>query len=182
MKRLIPLILILGILAGCGSKAPALPETTQPTEAPTEATTQATAGEKDVFTLTFATEDRDGTTWTQENLSGYKGVILNFWEPWCGPCVGEMPDLEKLYANFKDRGLLVVGVYASQGMEEEVTQVLENAGVTYPILKYCPEFDILQTGYVPTTVLLDGEGHLLAQPFSGAMGYEDWAELAEMMV
>ena len=60
--------------------------------------------------------------------------------------------------------------------------VLKDAGVSYPILKYSSDFDLLQTGYVPTTVLLDGEGHLLAQPFSGAMEYEDWAEIAEQMV
>ena len=185
MKRLFPILLAAVILSGCGSRPTApLPETTvaviQAAAAPSEDT--APAETQPAFVLTFATQDREGNAWTQENLSEYKGVVLNFWEPWCGPCVGELPALEKLYQNYKEQGLLVIGVYASEGVEDEVDLVLEDAGVTYPILRYCPDFDLLQTGYVPTTVLLDGEGHLLAQPFSGAMEYEDWAEIAEQMV
>lgn len=190
MKRLFPILLAAVLLTGCGAEkaAPSLPETTaavtQVTEAPSTvpAETEAPAETQAPFVLTFSTQDREGNVWTQENLSEYKGIVLNFWEPWCGPCVGEMPALEKLYQNYKEQGLLVIGVYSTEGMEEDVDLVLADAGTTYPILKYCSDFDLLQTGYVPTTVLLDGEGHLLAQPFSGAMEYEDWAEIAELMI
>lgn len=189
MKRLFPIVLAALLLAGCGGEkaAPSLPEATAPTQAVTQPyentpADTAPAETEAPFVLTFSTQDREGNPWTQEDLGEYKGIILNFWEPWCGPCVGELPSLEKLYQNYKEQGLLVIGVYASEGMEDEVELVLKDAGVSYPILKYSSDFDLLQTGYVPTTVLLDGEGHLLAQPFSGAMEYEDWAEIAEQMV
>ena len=64
-----------------------------------------------------------------------KVVMINLWEPWCGPCVNEMPGLEKLYEQYKDKGLVILGVFSSQDMDEDARKVIEDAGITYPILK-----------------------------------------------
>ena len=32
-----------------------------------------------------------------------KPVFINFWATWCGPCVGELPDLQKVYDEYKDK-------------------------------------------------------------------------------
>lgn len=151
------------------------------TEAATEAVTEAVT-EPQLFTLVFEAVDREGNTWTQEDFADCKVIILNFWEPWCGPCVGEMPALEQLYQDYKDRGLLVIGVYSTDGMEDEVDLTLSDSGVTYPILRYTDAFAPLQTGYVPTTALFNGNWELLGQPFAGAQEYDGWAALAEQML
>jgi thiol-disulfide isomerase/thioredoxin len=39
-----------------------------------------------------------------------KPYILEFWATWCGPCRQSIPHLNQVYAKFKDRGLLIVGV------------------------------------------------------------------------
>ena len=51
----------------------------------------------------------DGAVRTLEDYRG-KVVVLNFWATWCIPCLTEIPDLNRLYGEFKDDGLVVISV------------------------------------------------------------------------
>ena len=166
MKKILALFAALTLvltLAACGRAKPA------PT-APAEPSEHASA-------LRFQTVDRMGNAADESLLAGHSLVILNFWEPWCGPCVGEMPELEKLYEAYKDKGLLILGVYSAEDMEESVDAILEKAGTSYPILRGCKDFDVFATGYVPTTVFVDGAGNILSELLVGSRDYAGWEEL-----
>jgi hypothetical protein len=66
-------------------------------------------------------------------------------------------------------------VFSDTTADDDATKVLEDTGVTYPILRMSKEFAGFQTGYVPTTVFLTGEGALLHEdPVIGAHTYEEW--------
>lgn len=129
--------------------------------------------------ISFTTTDREGNPYTDAIFSEHTLTILNFWEPWCGPCVAEMPALQRLSETYADKGVLVLGIYSTFEEEDEVDMILEDAGTQYPILRYCPDFDSLQTGYVPTTVIVNSDGRIVVKPFPAAMSYGAWVEMIE---
>lgn len=139
---------------------------------------------KETFTpaFQFTTTDFEGNPVTDQIFAGHSLTILNFWEPWCGPCVAEMPFLEQLSQEYADRGIQVIGVFATPDADEDVQAVLDSTGVSYPILRYVKEFGFMQTGYVPTTVVVDGTGAIVHGPFAGAMNYASWCAMIEELL
>jgi peroxiredoxin len=79
----------------------------------------------------FALTDLEGKSWSLQALHG-KVVLVNFWATWCPPCRKEMPDLDKLYQEFTDQGLLILAI-----SDEEISKVqpfIAEHHYTYPIL------------------------------------------------
>ena len=139
-----------------------------------------TAAPVDAGQLDFTTVDFDGNTFTTADLADAKVVLLNFWEPWCGPCVGEIPDLAKLYEEYKDQGLLIVGAYSENSMDDDIRSLIEENNVTYPIIRAGGNMGDFMTNYVPTTVFADGAGKIIsAEPEVGAHSYDEWKALIE---
>lgn len=75
--------------------------------------------------------DRDGADYTLSGLHG-KWVLVNFWAPWCPPCLQEMPDLVALQQQHKD--LQVIGVAVMYESRKEVTDTVSKLSVSYPIV------------------------------------------------
>jgi thiol-disulfide isomerase/thioredoxin len=50
----------------------------------------------------FSVNDQNGKTWTLDNLKG-KTTLINVWATWCAPCQRELPLLQQLYEQVKDR-------------------------------------------------------------------------------
>jgi 4'-phosphopantetheinyl transferase len=86
------------------------------------------------------------------------------------------------YENYAEQGFTILGVYSTEDREDEVDAVLAECGTSYPILHYCPDFDIFQSGYVPTTVFVDSRGQLVGETQVGALSYEGWAALVEALL
>jgi len=111
------------------------------------------------------------------NIETYRGhvVLLNYWATWCPPCRAEMPDLDRLAANFKDRGLVVLTV--SDEKEEKIEKYRGEQG--FEALTFAtfedekPQDWISKQAYAgrPTTVVIDREGKV-RQLFIGGQSYE----------
>ena len=176
MKKMLILLLAAVLLIGLYIFAARPPAAGKPTT--DDAAESGSDAEETAAPLTFRTTDREGNVWDERAFADSSLTMLNFWEPWCGPCVREMPDLQKLAETYADRGFRILGVYSTPGMEEDVDAVLESTGVTYPILHYVDNFSIFQSGYVPTTVFVDRSGHVVGEQFYvGSRSYEDWESL-----
>ena len=178
MKKILAIILCLMLVftfAACGGS--------QNEEAAPEGGSDSTPAETGGDLFTFSTETFEGEPFCSEDVKDAKLVMINLWEPWCGPCVGEMPDLEKVYEEFKDEGFVILGVFTDFTQDETTSEILEEAGITYPILRATKEFEGFQTSYVPTSVFLTGEGKLIStEPVIGAQSYDAWKSTVESLL
>jgi len=79
----------------------------------------------------FALRTPDGATF---RLSDHRGkvVLVNFWATWCPPCREEMPAMERLYRQQKDRGLVLVAV-SLDADPAVVPPYVKTSGLTFPI-------------------------------------------------
>lgn len=72
-----------------------------------------------------------GAPMSLEGLRG-KVVMLNFWASWCVPaCYEEAPALERAWREYKDKGVVVVGVDI-QDKEEAAQKFLAQFGLSFP--------------------------------------------------
>ena len=76
-------------------------------------------------------KDKDGAQYTLSGLHG-KWVLVNFWAPWCPPCLEEMPDLDAMQRQRKD--LQVIGVAVMYGSRKEVLDIVNKKSISYPIV------------------------------------------------
>lgn len=108
--------------------------------------------------------DVPSTAGRVDSLQAHRGsvVVMNFWATWCPPCREEMPALEQLYREYRERGVVVLGI--DQGESASVAAAYAKArGVTFPILvdedqKYASSY--ISIG-LPTTVIVGRDGHVL---------------------
>lgn len=92
-------------------------------------------------------------------LSEFQGkvVFLNFWATWCGPCVGELPSIEKLRDTLKDDA--VAFLLLSNEDEATVQHFVKQKGLSLPIyLSIGEPPEVFRTSGIPATFILDPEG------------------------
>ena len=132
--------------------------------------------------IRFCTEDDRGNEWTEECFRDAKLTMINFWAYWCSPCVGELPDLQELSEDYEDRGLQVLGISFEEYEEDNVETMIE-LGVTYPCLRYTSDFDPwLNTGYIPTTIFVDSNGHVVGEVYVGGRSYGAWTVVIDELL
>ncbi|MFH1194883.1 MAG: TlpA disulfide reductase family protein [bacterium] len=69
------------------------------------------------------------------SLEKYLGkvVLVDFWATWCPPCVAEMPNLKKLYTEFKDQDFELIGISVDTD-KELLKKFLVEKGIEWPII------------------------------------------------
>jgi thiol-disulfide isomerase/thioredoxin len=121
--------------------------------------------QKGVAAPPFDTEDLLGNPQRLGDHAG-KVVLVNAWATWCGPCRREMPMLDRLYRERKDRGFMVFGVSTEEAHVQR--EFVERVSVSYPLLTLKGDVPDMYRDIAsyPATFLIDREGRL--QPAPGA--------------
>ncbi|UXC36475.1 TlpA family protein disulfide reductase [Cupriavidus gilardii] len=105
--------------------------------------------------------DADGKPIRMDTLRG-KTVVVNFWAPWCGPCVEEMPDLTALHQEYQSRGVEFVGIGIDSA--SNIREFVQKVPVAYPLAvagfagtELTRSFGNAAGG-LPYTVVIDAQG------------------------
>lgn len=175
------------ILSACASTFEKKEETNKQTA------TSSSNENKAIQAYDFTAMDKDGKT---VKLSDFKGkkVYINMWASWCGPCMREIPELEKTYQKLKDNKDIVFlsmtspndAEFKNQSPQDKGKEVILNKakelGVTYPVL-----FDVNDRFIInyairsfPTHIFINSDG-TIGNRIAGAVTEESLTKEIEKL-
>ena len=118
----------------------------------------------------FTQKTPGGQDFSLSDLRG-KVVLIDFWASWCGPCRRENPNVVRLYETYKEKGFDILGVSLDR-TEAPWLQAIEQDKLTWHHVSDLQGWsnEVAQAygvRSIPHTVLVDGEGRILARNLRG---------------
>ena len=127
----------------------------------------------------FEGKDLDGNTVKSSDLFSGKAVtVVNFWFTTCGPCVGELGDLDALNKELSGKGGALIGINAftldgNEAAISEAKDVLTQSGATYQNVYFDSGSEagkFVESIYAyPTTYVVNRSGRIVGDPIVGAI-------------
>ncbi len=200
-NRIIAVVLIsvLTVLTACSSSSTS-PEGSSSAESQTnsvEADASAESNESNPSApqetgsaVSFETTDLEGNTVNSSDIfSANKLTMVNIWGTFCGPCIDELPELEKLNYRLKEKNCSVIGIVSDvAGSDDSATiesakTILDDTGVKYPnLLPWSELLDVFPAQFIPTTYFVDSEGRIIGEAAIGARSADAYEELIDSIL
>jgi len=118
------------------------------------------APQKGFLAPDFTLETGDGETVRLSELRG-RPVVVNFWTSWCPPCREEMPALQRVFRDYQERDMVILGLNSTvQDERGEALAFAIEQGLTFPILldESGEATRLYQVRALPTTFFIDAQG------------------------
>ena len=138
----------------------------------------------------FVMEDINGEEYTEEIFEDADLTLVNIFATWCGPCISEVPELQKLSEEMEDEGVQVIGIVMDTGNTEEKDEeavetaklLAEIAETDYPFL--IPDPDMMNGRLegiqaYPETFFVNKDGEIVGETYVGARDLDAWKEVVE---
>lgn len=129
----------------------------------------------------FETETLNGDKITNDLFSNNKLTVVNVWATFCGPCIDEMPELEKLESNMPDGVKLITICTDVNGNVETAKEIIKQNNIKSDTLLPSTSMNdafLSSITAVPTTLIVDMDGVVLDKHI-GADSYENYMNLIE---
>ena len=123
--------------------------------------------------FSFETTDLEGNPVNSEELfKDHKVTMVNIWASWCGPCVREMPELQKISEEYAEKEGAIIGLLIDAddpAGAADAQDIIKDLGITYPVVAAPGNLsDYVLVNAVPTSIFVDSEGKILGEPVVGA--------------
>ena len=112
--------------------------------------------------------------YAEVKLSDYVGkgkyILLDFWSPWCGPCRREIPNIQKVYEQYKGKGLEVMSIAVWERKPQSHTiETAAELGMDWHHINNAQSVptDIYGIGGIPHLMLIGPDGTILKRGFHG---------------
>jgi len=117
--------------------------------------------------IDFKLKDLNGKEMSLSDLKGKK-VFLNFWATWCPPCKEEMPEIQKLYEETKNSGVVIVAVEIGEPLIT-VKSFIDSNKYSFKILLdsdqgVSSKYNIAS---IPTSYFIDVDGNIISKKIGG---------------
>lgn len=100
-----------------------------------------------------------------------KYVLLDFWASWCGPCMGEVPNLKAAYKKYKSKGFEIVSVSVDEDQDDWKSAIKDNGMDWIQLLNDDNQENSPAALYgvrsIPSTFLIDSEGTIIMRNLRG---------------
>jgi thiol-disulfide isomerase/thioredoxin len=127
----------------------------------------------------FELSDLSGKTWRLKELKG-KWVLIDIWATWCGPCLAELPNLQKLYEQVKGRDDVQILTFNTDSDPGAIGPFLKDKGYTFPVLPVVNTAEIedrVNEEGIPQNWIVDRNGAwLMRQLGYDSESYDDFSK------
>ena len=103
-------------------------------------------------------------------------VLVDFWSPWCGPCKREIPNIQQVYEQYKDKGLQVLSLAVWERRPQSHTiETAGELGMDWLHINNCGTVptDIYGVSGIPHLMLIGPDGTILKRGFHGLEGIQE---------
>ena len=140
----------------------------------------------------FMGKDLEGNEVNSEELfSGNAVTVVNFWFTTCGPCVGELADLDALNNELMEKGGSLIGInaFTLDGKESDIydaREVLMKKGANYKNVYFDSNSEagkfVANIYAFPTTYVVNRKGNIVGEPILGAITDSKQAEALRSLI